>query len=416
MGGISVTGGAGSTSARFDDMHAVAALMTHNATEIEHVIAIARHLAQDEADRVQVGLDLLTRTEVGQALDDVVTATAHGLETASRLRTSADRLVAAVAWYRFTEAGQSSSFLDSVIDLPLATVKSVVTFSTTLDPIKMFNTFVTSDPALASDAGILLMLADAHFGADYPDGHATVTSLPPDGDPAAMAQPRNLGDLLNQLAIRNHGQPGEISVSFTFGAPGHRYVVVNIPGTKSFDPFPTSNVTSLSTDARAIAGLGTAYEQGVLEAMTQAGVQPTDDVMLVGHSEGGMVAVAAARDAIKSKRFNVTHIVTAGSPIALELKSLPSSVQVLALENGSDIVPELDGHTNPATSNITTVTGNVNHNDIVANHLIEDSYEHIAEQADRSGNTSIRAFVTSAKGFLTGCGQDVHRFVIHRRY
>jgi pimeloyl-ACP methyl ester carboxylesterase len=150
--------------------------------------------------------------------------------------------------------------------------------------------------------------------------------------------------------------------------------------------------------------------------MTKAGVRPTDEVMLVGHSEGGMVAVTAAREAVRSKRFNVTHVVTAGSPISTDLKSLPKTVQVLALENHSDVVPQADGSTNPDQRNVTTVTGDVNDNSITDNHSIEDSYEHIADQADHSDNASIRHFLASASGFLTGCGQNVQRFVIHRKY
>ena len=70
-----------------------------------------------------------------------------------------------------------------------------------------------------------------------------------------------------------------------------------------------------------------------------------------------MVAVTTARDAVRQGEYNVTNVITAGSPIGRTVGRLPRSVQVLALENDSDIVPHLDGVENPAEPNITTVRG-----------------------------------------------------------
>ena len=69
---------------------------------------------------------------------------------------------------------------------------------------------------------------------------------------------------------------------------------------------------------------------------------PHTEVMLVGHSEGGIVAVDAARDAAASGRFRITHVVTAGSPVGDLAGELPTTVQLLALENTADVVPALD--------------------------------------------------------------------------
>lgn len=43
--------------------------------------------------------------------------------------------------------------------------------------------------------------------------------------------------------------------------------------------------------------------------------------------------------------FNITHVVTAGSPIGRT--DIPADVQVLSLENQRDIVPHLDAAPNP---------------------------------------------------------------------
>ena len=70
--------------------------------------------------------------------------------------------------------------------------------------------------------------------------------------------------------------------------------------------------------------------------------------MLVGHSQGGMVAAELAGELNRDHEFTVTHVVTAGSPIGLS--PVPSSISVLSLENRGDVVPELDGSDNPARS------------------------------------------------------------------
>ena len=75
---------------------------------------------------------------------------------------------------------------------------------------------------------------------------------------------------------------------------GRAGYIVDIPGTKSWDPLPTGDITSLVTNLRAVTGKQTSYERGVLDAMKAAGVRPGDPVMMVGHSEGGLVAVNAA--------------------------------------------------------------------------------------------------------------------------
>ena len=136
-------------------------------------------------------------------------------------------------------------------------------------------------------------------------------------------------------------------MSFVTGTDGRRRAIVDIPGTKSWNPAPVADVTSVGTDILAIAGHDTSYERGVFAALADAGVRPDDQVMLVGHSEGGIVAVNAARDAAASGRFRVTHVVTAGSPVGALAAELPSSVQLLALENTADVVPALDDVPNP---------------------------------------------------------------------
>src|SRR3712207_6522248 len=113
--------------------------------------------------------------------------------------------------------------------------------------------------------------------------------------------------------------------------------------------------------------------------------------MLVGHSQGGMVAAQAAHDSGTADfPYDVRSVVTAGSPVARA--GVPPSVQVLALENAHDIVPHLDGRSNDDDPNVTTVTFDRQTGSIGENHGIGSAYRYGARAVDRSTDPSIEAF------------------------
>jgi hypothetical protein len=82
-----------------------------------------------------------------------------------------------------------------------------------------------------------------------------------------------------------------------------------------------------------------AYERMVIEAMQEAGIGPTDPVMLVGFSQGGILAGKLASN--PDLPFQVEAIVVGGSPI--DHMDIPPSVSVLSFQHTGDIVPQLDG-------------------------------------------------------------------------
>ncbi|MBN9621075.1 MAG: alpha/beta hydrolase, partial [Actinobacteria bacterium] len=190
----------------------------------------------------------------------------------------------------------------------------------------------------------------------------------------------------------------------------------DITGTKSWTLAPTSDITSLTTNGRALVGERTAYEEGVFAALRQAGVGPHDEVMLVGHSEGGVVAVNAARDAARSGEFDVTHVITAGAPIGLVVGQVPSRVQVLALENSTDVVPHLDGAANPDRPNVTTAAAPEGDGTIGGDHSIGGAYLPLAADVQDSTNRSIEDFLRGASGYLQGTSVVTHTYDVIRRY
>jgi pimeloyl-ACP methyl ester carboxylesterase len=283
------------------------------------------------------------------------------------------------------------------------------------------NVFVTADPQLIdlAAAGLESVLPTADAGAAYPDGQPHVVPV----SSGSTAAPRTLTDLIGGLArLTDDRTDGEVDVQIitTRDASGAlvRRVIVDIPGTGDWDVARRTDhdVTNIGTSLRALSGEPTSYEAGVLAAMRAAGVRPTDEVLLVGHSQGGVIAVNTARDAIAGGEFNVTHVITAGAPIGGTVGALPPTVAVLALENQGDIVPETDGRPNPDRPNVTTVTVHHDHGAVVPNHDLDQSYLPGASDVEASDNPSVQAYLASIDGFLDGDTSTTQRLLITRTF
>lgn len=267
-----------------------------------------------------------------------------------------------------------------------------------------------------TQAGLTALLARA-----YPNGVPTVTDMGLDG--SQTRPPRNLKDLLDELAYRNDtstvdptkGPIGpNIDVRKVIDPDGKVSYIVDIPGTKIWN-LPgddKGSANDLGTNLNAMAGNPTALENGVKDALSRAGAGPHDPVMLVGHSQGGIVAAQAANDFVASGQYNVTHVVTAGSPIGRT--PIPDRVQVLSLENSDDIVPHLDASDNPATANRTTVTFDNQTGSVDGNHELKGNYVTAAGQLDGSTDPSVQAFRNSASNFLNGSQVQIYQYQVKR--
>ena len=159
----------------------------------------------------------------------------------------------------------------------------------------------------------------------------------------------------------------------------------------------------METNLDQMSGKPDAYQQGILQALHQAGVRPQDPVLLVGHSQGGMEAAAILAG---HHGFHVTDVVTAGSPTA-QVPDFPAGSHVLSLEQQGDIVPQLDGAPNPDSVEQTTVTFDADPADGVVAHHGYDTYEHGAGLVDGSADPSVVDAVQSLHdhGYLGHGGQ-----------
>jgi hypothetical protein len=131
---------------------------------------------------------------------------------------------------------------------------------------------------------------------------------------------------------------------------GNRTAVVYIPGTQTFGFGEGTNPLDMASNIQAMSGWGTAAsEKAVLLAIRQAGINPSDEVILVGHSQGGMVAGNLAS---YSSGFIAAGLVAFGAPLA-HIKNLKAPV--MAIEHVNDPVPNLSGKANPMKKNWVSV-------------------------------------------------------------
>ncbi|MDO4913768.1 MAG: hypothetical protein Q3961_04375, partial [Bifidobacteriaceae bacterium] len=129
--------------------------------------------------------------------------------------------------------------------------------------------------------------------------------------------------------------------------------IVLIPGTDGMpdSPFGWPQNLELSSPAHQ---MNADSARMVRYAMKQAGIQPYDNVTLVGHSQGGLVAASIASG---DHDFSIRHVITAGSPIANH--RIPQHVQVTSIEMKTELVHNLDAQPNPThRENWVTIRGN----------------------------------------------------------
>jgi hypothetical protein len=197
--------------------------------------------------------------------------------------------------------------------------------------------------ALANKGGLLTDTGD--FRVDPVEGsERTIPIDPSNAVQTIFEQQGRLGD-----------HPGQVQVIRVDHGTDPPTWIVQIPGTQDWSPTRTDNPVDLTSNVNMMAMPDqTVIEQQVADAMREAGIQPGQHVMMTGHSQGGITAASMASDPDIRDEFDITSVVTGGSPIGRF--DIPDDVSVLSLEHSQDVVPKLDGTDNPDRPNWTTVT------------------------------------------------------------
>jgi hypothetical protein len=204
------------------------------------------------------------------------------------------------------------------------------------------------------------------------------------------------------------------------GDGGSAWVVV-VPGTQEWSPRAGDNPFDVTTDVRAVTGDTTLAAAGVAAALDlargRAGRRSTasDPVVLVGHSQGGILAAALAGDAGFTARHRVTHVVTSGSPVGLF--PVPATTRVLSVERADDPVPRLDLTPNPDRPSWVTVRAPGDNPPVdVRSHRLGGyvSTLRVAESAPRGTVAGLDAWRATAGAFLGAPVVDVTEVVVRR--
>lgn len=160
---------------------------------------------------------------------------------------------------------------------------------------------------------------------------------------------RSLTTLGHSLAKLN-SLDAQIRVETYVSPGGEKTLLVLLPSTQSMLPVAGANPFDLTTDATlAINPEESELQKAVVRALASAGAREAN-VILAGYSLGGVLAANIA----SSNEFNVTGVVTIGSPVGhLEI---PAQIPVLSLQHQNDPVPAMTAATNPLTENWATAT------------------------------------------------------------
>lgn len=182
--------------------------------------------------------------------------------------------------------------------------------------------------------------------------------------------------------------------------------LVALPGTTNWDPLDLRTgprIRSMRPNLEGTSGVASAEARLVPEILEAAGVPPGAEVLLVGHSQGGMTAMAAA--ALPALRRYRVQVLTAGSPVG-RLPEVPG-VRYTHLVNRGDVVPAVEGVPSRRSRGQVTV-GAGRRRDPLTAHAI-DTYEEEAARLDaappESASYSDHLDALEQAGHL-GVGQD----------
>lgn len=159
----------------------------------------------------------------------------------------------------------------------------------------------------------------------------------------ALEPPRSLDTIMQSVtdAYTNgsaDGSTGEVRILRVENGGSAAYVVA-VPGTETWTPSGGAAPRDLTANLALMAGNPTAAAEAVRGAMERAAIPPGAPVLLVGHSQGGMITGHLAADPAFRERFNVTNMVTYGAPVDhLDL----SGVSVLQMGHSLDPTPRTD--------------------------------------------------------------------------
>ena len=211
----------------------------------------------------------------------------------------------------------------------------------------------------------------------------------------------SLGSAMRRVSDLERTSTADLAVERVTASDGTTRWVVELPGMRHMGV--SADPEDLSGSVAAMALPATAYTRSVAAALDAAGVPRGAPVLLVGHSEGGIVAMDLAADpTFNGGRVRLTHVVAAGSPISSKQVAPGSGTKVLSVENVNDVVTHLDAvAAAPESPQRLTYQFSADAHDVVRTHDAARYAAHIDGLAG-SPNPLWRAFSGEVGRYLEG--------------
>lgn len=202
---------------------------------------------------------------------------------------------------------------------------------------------------------------------------------------------KNFSEKLNRLQKTYFNPRSAIQID-SFDNGSGRDLVVYIPGTQS-NKLSGENVFNIGSNISSMTSTElAASEIAVRQSLEKLAVGDSDRVILIGHSQGGIIASNLAI----SNDYQVAGLISVGAPIAHQDLKVP----VISIEHANDLVPALSGETNPISNNWVTVQNTPEAETIIDAHSM-NSYIETAKLMDESDDVGLRLVLEQMK-FPTG--------------
>ncbi|MBK8460841.1 MAG: hypothetical protein IPL43_12205 [Micropruina sp.] len=229
-----------------------------------------------------------------------------------------------------------------------------------------------------------------------------------------VTNPTSLADLTTSVTDAYDAGDGVVRVT-TIDTPDGPKVIVSVPGTQSWGPETGANPMDLTGNLVTAGGGRSTMSEAVELALAKANIPAGAELMLVGHSQGGMTVADLASDRDLVTKYNVTNAITFGSPI--DSTHIDPRVNVLELQHATDLVPRLDlgdalyvqgvpvglpsGYQQSGPQHTTVTLANPSGVlDLAGNH----SHENYSTSLESSADPALLAFQSQLReaGFLSG--------------
>lgn len=242
----------------------------------------------------------------------------------------------------------------------------------------------------------------------------------------------DVGDLNAGIADLYYGlgvPDGTIRLDRVTGADGDVFWQVYIPGTQTqraggegdtLGPLGAAIANEVpqdwATNLQLFTGQANPVQNGVVAALEAAGVGAREPVLLAGHSQGAMVAMAVASSPVVRQQYDIRSVATFGGPVG-HMRT-PEGVATLNVEHVGDLTPGLENEPNPVEPNRTTVVRDISLSDdpadvgvtsVVQAHDLP-AYQRTSEMIDSSDQGPIVSWRAQSADVLAGDTASVQTY------